>query len=126
MGYIQKRSGRYRARFRDPLGRVHSKTFARKADAERFLLEMESAKIRGSWVDPRGADLPLAAWAEEFMSLARRLSPTTQETYRRDLERYVLPRFGAYRIGQLPADEIDLSAVPPVSRTPPASRPAGW
>ncbi|MGH9055329.1 MAG: excisionase family DNA-binding protein [Acidimicrobiales bacterium] len=28
-------------------------------------------------------------------------------TYRRDLDKYVLPRFGAYRIGRLPADEIE-------------------
>jgi site-specific recombinase XerC len=63
--------------------------------------------VRGQWVDPRNADTPLAAWAEEFLSLCRRLSPTTQETYRRDLDKYVLPRFGAYRLGQLPADEIE-------------------
>lgn len=107
MGYIQKRDGRYRARYRDPLGKVHSKTFLRKADAEHFLLEMESTKVHGAWVDPRGGDLPLAVWVEEFLSLARRLSPTTPETYRRDLDRYVLPRFGAYRVGRLPADEIE-------------------
>ncbi|MGH9029549.1 MAG: tyrosine-type recombinase/integrase, partial [Acidimicrobiales bacterium] len=41
------------------------------------------------------------------LSLARRLSPTTQETYRRDLERYVLPRFGSYRLGRPPTDEIE-------------------
>jgi len=41
------------------------------------------------------------------LSLARRLAPTTQQTYRRDLEKYILPRFGAYRIGRLPADEIE-------------------
>jgi len=29
------------------------------------------------------------------------------QTYRRDLNKYVLPRFGAYRIGGLPADEIE-------------------
>ncbi|MGH9151443.1 MAG: site-specific integrase [Acidimicrobiales bacterium] len=56
---------------------------------------------------PRGADTPLSAWVEEFLKLARRLSPTTVQTYRRDLDRYVLPRFGAYRIGRLPADEIE-------------------
>ncbi len=39
--------------------------------------------------------------------MARRLSPPTQETYRRDLERYVLPRFGSYRLGRLPTDEIE-------------------
>ena len=37
MAYIQKRQGKYRARFSDPLGAVHSRTFTRKADAERFL-----------------------------------------------------------------------------------------
>jgi hypothetical protein len=109
MGFIERRSGegRYRARYRDPLGRQRSKTFGRKADAQRFLLEMESDKARGGWIDPRGAELPLAAWAEEFMLLCRRLAPTTQDTYRRDLDRYVLPRFGSYRLGRIPADEIE-------------------
>ncbi len=109
MGFVERRSGdgRYRARYRDPLGRQRSRSFARKADAQRFLVEMESEKGRGSWIDPRGADMALANWVEEFMRLSRRLSPTTQQTYRRDLGKYVLPRFGAYRIGVLPADEIE-------------------
>jgi site-specific recombinase XerC len=51
--------------------------------------------------------MPLAVWSAEFLQLCRRLAPTTQETYRRDLERYVLPRFGSYRLGQFPADEIE-------------------
>jgi site-specific recombinase XerC len=62
---------------------------------------------RGRWIDPRGANAALASWAEEFLALARRLSPTTQETYRRDLDKNILPRFGAYRLGRLPADEIE-------------------
>ncbi|HMK99546.1 MAG TPA: hypothetical protein VK428_05110 [Acidimicrobiales bacterium] len=39
--------------------------------------------------------------------MARRLAPTTQQTYRRDLDCYVLPRFGSYRLGHLPADEVE-------------------
>ena len=107
MGFIEKRSGGYRARYRDPLGHLTSKTFTRKADAERWAREMEVDMERGDWLDPRGAQVPLAMWAEEFLSLARRLSPTTQETYRRDLTKYIVPRFGAYRLGRLPADEIE-------------------
>ncbi len=42
MGFIEKRSGRYRARYRDPLGSQRSETFTRKADAERFLRGRES------------------------------------------------------------------------------------
>jgi hypothetical protein len=107
MGFIEKRSGGYRARYRDPLGRLTSKTFTRKADAERWVKEMEVDMERGDWLDPRSAQVPLAVWAEEFLSLARRLSPTTPETYRRDLTKYILPRFGAYRLRRLPADEIE-------------------
>ena len=99
MGYVSKERGRYRARYRDPLGSVQSKTFTRKADAEKFVLQVESEKLRGDWLDPRDADMPVALWAETFPSLCRRLSPTTQETYRRDPQpvraaavRFVPPR----------------------------------
>jgi integrase len=107
MGFVERRDGRYRARYRDPLGKQRCETFTRKADAERFLREQQVEIERGRWLDPRAAEVPLAEWAEEFLALARRLSPTTQETYRRDLTKYVLPRFGAYRLGRLPADEIE-------------------
>lgn len=109
MGFVEKRSANagYRARYRDPLSRQRSRSFAPKADAQRFLLEMESDKARGTWIDPRGADVVLADWAEEFLRLGRRLSPTTQQTYRRDLDKYVLARFGSYRIGRIPPDEIE-------------------
>ena len=107
MPQIEKRAGNYRARYRDPIGRRHSKTFTRRADAERFLREMRVEVDRGQWLDPKGAELTVKEWSEDFLLLARRLSPTTLQTYRRDLERYVLPRFASYRIGRLPADEIE-------------------
>jgi len=50
-------NGRYRARYRDPLGGQRCETFTRKADAERYLREMQVEIERG-----------------------RRLPPTTQET----------------------------------------------
>jgi hypothetical protein len=69
LGFVEKRTGKYLARYRDPLGRQRSKTFVRKADAQRFLVDMESAKARGSWIDPRQADQPLADWAEERVTI---------------------------------------------------------
>jgi hypothetical protein len=56
VGFIQKRSGRYRARYRDPLGRSHSRTFTRKAAGDRSLREVEVEKQRGNWIDSRDAD----------------------------------------------------------------------
>jgi integrase len=107
LGYVQKRNGRYRARYRDPIGKMTSRTFLRKADAERFVREMEVEVSRGGWVDPRAAHISLNEWAEQFLALARSLAPKTQETYARDLHRYVLPRFGGNPIGRLPAEDIE-------------------
>jgi hypothetical protein len=57
MGYVEdlkgSRHGRgWRARWRNPAGRQRTKSFARKVDAERFLLGVEDAKLRGAYVDP--------------------------------------------------------------------------
>jgi hypothetical protein len=93
VGFIEKRNGKCRARYRDPLGGQRSKTFTRKADADRFVREQQVEVERGAWIGPRGADIALGEWSEEF-SLCRRLSPTTQAAYKRDLDKYVLPRFG--------------------------------
>jgi hypothetical protein len=97
MGFVEKRGRRYRAKYRDPLGRQRSRTFTLKADAERFVREMEVDIERGAWLDPRSAEIPLAKWASDFLALARRLSPTTVQTYRPDLDKYVLPHFGSYQ-----------------------------
>jgi integrase len=63
---------------------------------------------RGRWIDPRCADIALEHWAGTFLTFAQSLSPTTVQTYRRDLERYLLPRFGAVRLGRLSPEEIEI------------------
>lgn len=107
MASIERRSGGYRVRYRDPAGHNRSRTFKRKVDAERFAREVEVDMDRGAWIDPKGADVPLSAWVESFMAMCVSLSPTTVETYRRDLDKYVLPAFGTRRLRQLRAEEIE-------------------
>lgn len=56
MAHIEKRSDRrkpWRVRYRDPLGRERSKSFARKADADRFMATAQADLIRGDRTDPR-------------------------------------------------------------------------
>jgi hypothetical protein len=60
VSFIEKRGDRYRTRFTDPTGQQHSRTFARKSDAQRFLRELDADMLRGTWVDPRAADTALA------------------------------------------------------------------
>ena len=68
MSHIEKRGDRYRARFSDPTGKEHSRTFKRRSDAQRFLRELDADMLRGTWVDPRDADTALADWAEVLRS----------------------------------------------------------
>jgi hypothetical protein len=51
------RNGRARSyvRYRTPDGQQRTRTFARKVDADHFLVEIEASKQRGSFVDPRRA-----------------------------------------------------------------------
>ena len=54
MGFIEKRGPRrYRARCRLPSGKERSRTFERRADAERWLALTEADLLRGMWRDPR-------------------------------------------------------------------------
>ncbi|GAC1601356.1 MAG: site-specific integrase [Acidimicrobiales bacterium] len=58
MGSVENQAGRYRAKYGDPLGRQRSETFTRKADAERFLREMQVEIDRGQWLDPAAPTSP--------------------------------------------------------------------
>jgi hypothetical protein len=69
MASIERRSGHYRVKYRDPTGRQRSRSFPRKADAQRFAVEMEADLARGQWLDPAGAQLSVTEWSETFLSL---------------------------------------------------------
>jgi hypothetical protein len=68
MAGVEKRvrNGRTRwyARFRTPDGTQRTKTFARKVDADRFLVDVESTQQRGAFVDARRASLTVGEWAD--------------------------------------------------------------
>jgi hypothetical protein len=55
MAHVQKRNGRWQARYRGPDGLERSKRFSRKVDAEHWLDTNGADIVRGSWVDPRPA-----------------------------------------------------------------------
>ena len=105
MAHIDRRNRggtiRYVARYIDPAGRERSKSFTRRADAQKYLTEIEAAKLKGTWVDPRHGRTRFRDWHEEWWGSVVNLRPSTRlrdETY---LRRYVLPRFG-----DMPLDAI--------------------
>jgi hypothetical protein len=86
--------GQLPGRYRDPAGRERSKSFKRKADAERWLAEVEHAKARGIWTDPTLGRIRFDDWLASWWSTTTNLRPTTRARDELVLRLYALPRFG--------------------------------
>ena len=101
MAHIEKRPDRrkpWRVRYRDPTGRERSRSFARKADADRFMATVQADLIRGDWTDPRLSKTTLAEWSERWLVTKTHLKPKTLAGYRSNLDAHVLPAFGDYQL----------------------------
>ena len=110
MSHVQKRTrnGRttYLARWRTADRKEHRKSFTRKTDATRFLVEIEDSKLRGAYVDPSAGRLDLRTQAERWYATTAALKPPTRRDYRSLLDNHVLPRFADW-----PLSGIDTLAV---------------
>jgi len=94
-GNVARRpDGRWRARYRDPSGREHSRHFDRKLDATRWLAVVETARARGEWVDPDRARIRVEDWAPTWLATKSHLRPKTRLAYESVLRTWVLPRWG--------------------------------
>ncbi len=88
----------WRARYRDPSGREHTKTFPRKIDAERYLTTIEADLLRGDWIDPDRGKTPLQDWATQWLEAKRSLKPKTRLGYESLLRSRVLPHLGGFPV----------------------------
>ncbi len=103
-GSIRKReSGRYQARYRGPDGLIRSapETFARKADAERYLSLVEAQMMRGEWADPARSKVRFRDYAESWIAERPGLRPRTVELYGWLLKRHITPHLGNAELGKL-------------------------
>jgi integrase len=109
VGYVEdlrgKKQGqgrpRWRARYRDPSGRERSKSFARKVDAEQFLVGIEDTKLRGAYVDPQLGRVAFGEWAERWFRTTADLKPSSRRTYRKLLDNQILPAFERATLGAI-------------------------
>lgn len=94
MASIQKRpSGQWRARYRDPEGKEHARHFDRKADAQRWLDQVTSDLVRGTYVDPKAGQLRFGTFADEWLA-AQTFDVSTHEAVELRLRVHILPTFG--------------------------------
>ncbi len=94
MASIKKRSsGQWRARYRDLAGKEHARHFERKADAQRWLDQVTSDLVRGTYVDPKAGQLRFGNFAEEWLA-AQTFDVSTHEAVELRLRVHILPTFG--------------------------------
>lgn len=106
MAHIERRANNhYRARYRSPDGMEHSRTFARKGEAERFLISIEHSKLTGAYVDPAAGRVTFRAYAEDW----RRVQvnrPGTAVSIETHLRLHVYPTLGHRPIAAVRPSEV--------------------
>ena len=108
MGSVDRRpNGRWRARYRDPDGRMRSQTFDRKGDAERFLQRNGAELQRGEWIDPAVRRVAFSEWAALWWQTTVRLRPTTRRGYWQILNNHVLPTFGGRALASIDYMDVE-------------------
>ncbi len=106
MASIQKRRTasdeiRWDVRYRDPDKRHRTRTFHRKADAQKFANVVEADITRGDWLDPQLGRETFGQWASRWVPTIAGLTPKTRESYESILRRHLLPRFEDTRVNRI-------------------------
>ncbi|WP_030513622.1 site-specific integrase [Nocardia sp. NRRL WC-3656] len=93
---------RYRVRYVDPDGDERSKSFPdrQKKRADDFLIEVESDKREGKYIDPRGVRKTFRQQAENWYK-AQSPDPATREVLRSRLKRRIYPTLGDLPLGRI-------------------------
>ena len=86
-------------------GRMVTRTFVRRRDADAYARTLEADRLRGLAVDPRAGLVLFGAYAEQWLR-QRQLRPRTRELYDGMLRNHILPTFGERPMGKVTPAEV--------------------
>jgi integrase len=84
---------RWQVRYRDPGGESRNRSFERKADAERFLIELSGQLLQGRYVDLRAGQTPFAEYAAAWLE-REVMAPTSRAAVELRLRVHIAPAWG--------------------------------
>lgn len=91
---------RWQVRYRDPAGESRNRSFDRKVDAERFLIELSSQLLRGRYFDPRAGQILLTEYARSWLE-RQVLAPTSRAAMDLRFRVHIHPAFGSTPLAQI-------------------------
>jgi integrase len=96
-------SGRWQARYKGPDGidRPAPRTFAAKADAERWLTLTEAEIVRGEWLNPDRGRVPFADYAKAWVAERPNLRPKTKQLYEGLVRLHLSPVLGTLVVQEI-------------------------
>jgi integrase len=105
---VDKRpNGQYRARWREfPGGPQKTRQFARKVDAERFLVEIQHRILSGSYTPPEAGRITVEAYSVEWRR-RRTWAPATEDRIEREFRLHIIPKLGARPLASLRRAHIE-------------------
>lgn len=91
------RGKRWQVRYRDPAGESRNRSFEKKIDAERFLVEVSNRLIRGDYVDRRAGRILFAEYAAPWLE-RQVLAPTSRASMEARMRVHVYPEWGSTQL----------------------------
>ncbi|MBP2471499.1 integrase [Crossiella equi] len=98
---------RYRVRYIDPDGKERSRSFPDKAkrQADNFLIEVESNKLEGKYVDPKAGEVKFEPYARNWLN-GQSQDASTLQTLLSKLEHQLFPFFGEKRLKEIGPEQV--------------------
>jgi integrase len=97
---------RWYVRYFDPSGKRVSKTFDRKVDAQRFLHQVETSKIAGSYIDPARGKITMQVMADKWLKTQGHLKPSTYARYEGIVTKWIKPRWGTTPLAKIEHEDV--------------------
>ncbi|HVM65350.1 MAG TPA: tyrosine-type recombinase/integrase [Acidimicrobiales bacterium] len=92
---------RYDVRLRDPAGRVYTRTFRTRDEANNYAAQERVDRARGQWVDPRLSGTTFATWAVQWLDANPNKRPKTRVDDELVIRLHLNPSLGARGLGAI-------------------------
>ncbi len=107
---VQRRNAksgvRWDVRLRAPDGRVYTRTFRTKKEAEGFAAREIADRGRGVWTDPSGSSVTFGDWADQWLESDPAKRVKTLQNNRATVRLHLKPRLGRRPLGSISALDV--------------------